>query len=118
MDSLDLNLAYLLSLMKKTRPGSSYGRELQVHHIDEDDSEVVEASHHLWHYGNRSCLGLDHTSSNLGSWASYSACGRGPLTTKMGKTPLIKALRGEATGTRSSTKDPDIEINPTPSSIF
>jgi hypothetical protein len=46
MDSLDLNSAYLLSLMKKkTWLGSGYGHELRVHHVDEDDNEVVEASH-------------------------------------------------------------------------
>jgi hypothetical protein len=36
----------------------------------------------------------------------------------MGKTPLIKALRGEALGTQSSTENPDIEINPTFSSLI
>jgi hypothetical protein len=42
--------------------------------------------------------------ANLGSRASYRHSGRGPLPTKRRETPPIKALTGEAPGTRSPTE--------------
>jgi hypothetical protein len=41
---------------------------------------------------------------NLGSSVSYRHGGRGPLSTKRRETPPIKALMGEAPGTRSPTE--------------
>jgi hypothetical protein len=41
---------------------------------------------------------------NLGLRASYRHSGRGPLPTKRRKMPPIKALTGEASGTRSPTE--------------
>jgi hypothetical protein len=47
---------------------------------------------------------LEFNPVNLGSRASYRHSGRGPLPTKHRGTPPIKALTGEAPGTRSPTE--------------